>query len=179
MTWLTENVVPLLVVGLIVEGILAVALYQTGRALFATAMGVVGVLLVAAVLAEWLVETDVERVQGTLHSCADALERNDADAVLAYIAPQLGIQNRIKQAMALYEVREVTITNLEIAINGLTPRPTAKAQFYALVRVRDLRGQLPYENARPKFQVTLTEENGRWLVTDYSVDVAGVANAVP
>src|SRR5262245_54422670 len=83
-----ESPWPALWLGLLAEALLGLAWYQTGnKRLFQAMVGALVVMLLLLAL-ELLVVTDREAVSNTLEDTANAMETNDLNQVLAFIAPE-------------------------------------------------------------------------------------------
>jgi hypothetical protein len=121
---------------------------------------------------EWLVVTDREHVSNTLEDVADALETNDLDLVMGFIAPEA---TRLRSDAQTYlpniVIRDANIGgDLEVTVNRLTNPPTARATFTGRLTGAS-RGpdRWPHENFVRKFTLKLRQEEDRWLLTDYEL----------
>jgi hypothetical protein len=167
-TWLFEEPLPIIFVGIVVEAILAGVFINTRRAVVLIPM--LGVLLVVLGLLaiEWAVVTDRERVEATMDGVAEALEANDWDRVRDYCAPDaLGTRARVNWAESHVRVTDTSIHNLEIEINRLTSPPTAEATFDGVVAVNVQSGLLIHDRYAARFVVQLHLVGDRWLITDH------------
>ncbi|MHB9046469.1 MAG: hypothetical protein ACYC35_11055 [Pirellulales bacterium] len=171
MTWFLETPVPAIFIGILLEAVLAVILFRTGRGTVLVAMAAVLTLVLVAVAVEWIVVTDVERVEATLDGAAAALESNNLPAVLAYIAPSAqAMRSQVSAILPQVVITKARIRNLKITVNKFTSPPTAKAEFTANFAGKGagaLQGQFPYENYVRAFTVKLRREGDRWLMTEY------------
>ena len=169
-TTLVENPVPIIFIGIVAEAVLGVVLLQTGRGVLLLAMLGVLLLVLGGVALEWLVVTEVERVEASLDGVAAALEANDSNAVVSYISPAAsGTRSRAQWALSEYEVTDTTIRNLEISVNRLTSPPTAEARFDGVISLAARKGaMLPYNNYPAQFTVKFRLEGDRWLITGHS-----------
>ena len=77
MTWVTEEPLPILFVGVLIEGFLLIALLQTAQRALLYLMIVTGILFGGLLLVEFVVVTDAEEVEMTLDTMAADLERDD------------------------------------------------------------------------------------------------------
>ncbi|MEX0713723.1 MAG: hypothetical protein WD278_15395 [Pirellulales bacterium] len=91
MSWLFEDSTGLIVAGVAIELVLAVALIKTGRGTLATVMLGALILVLAGVAVEKLVMTDRERVEAELDALAKALEANNVQRVLSHIHPSAAV----------------------------------------------------------------------------------------
>jgi len=176
MTTLLEDPLPIIFIGIVVEAVLGVAFVRTGRGAILLAM--LGVLVVASagVAVEWIVVTEVEQVEAALDEAAAAVEANDLDRAMGYLASSFDNRARgwMRWALGQFEFSTARITNLEItSINHLTSPPTAKARFIGVGHFTDREGQHPYRSHRAHFTVELHLEGGRWLIADLSQHDSG------
>ena len=176
MTMLLEDPVPIIFIGIVVEAVLGVAFMRTGRGAILLAMLGVLILASAGVAIEWIVVTEVEQVEAALDEAAAAVEANDPDRAMSYLASSFDNPARgwIRWVLARFEFSTARITNLEVtSINHLTSPPTAKARFIGVGHFTDREGQYPYRTQRVRFTVELHLEGGRWLVADLSEHDSG------
>ncbi len=173
MNTLLENPVPILLVGVLVEAVLGVILWCTGRG--AVFLAMIGVLLVvlAGVGLEWLIVTDRERIETALAGAAAALEGNPtgddrAGMLDEYIAESAReTRELVVWALNRVEFTEVRITNLEISVDRRTSPPTAKVELNGYTAFKDRKGEFPYERRLVELTMTLHRaERKRWLITD-------------
>ncbi len=168
MTILFENPLRIIFIGIVIEALLGIVLFRTGRGALLWAMLGVLALTLAGVVVERMVVTQRERVEMTLDGITSALEANDLKRVLSYIAPgAVQTRNRAAWALGRIEVQSARIYKLEITINRLTSPMTAKAAFFGHVRYRDRQGEIPYNNYGSRFVVDLHKEGAAWVVTGH------------
>jgi len=173
MALLIENPLPIILFGIIAEAILGVILLQTGRGVLLWAMGGVLVVVLCGVGLEWLVVTDVERVEAVLGRTVAALEDNDLEAVLACCSESADHTRReARRAIRLVEFTRVKITRLDIQIIRHTSPPMAKARFSAMVAGRDRKGNFGQVKKPIGFTLTLREEPDGWRVTEHVLENA-------
>ena len=169
MTWLFEEPLPILFVGVTVEAILAAVLVQTGQRAVLGAMVGTAVLFGGLLLLEKLVETETELVERTLDTIVRDLKKNDVDAVLEHISSQaVSARERLRTMLPQAAIDDVKIkSNLEIMIRPELNPPMAVARFNA-VFVGSYRGPVAASGRYPVFLVvTLFKEEGRWKIGDY------------
>ena len=168
MTTLVEDPTWIIVLGIVVEAMLAVLLVNLRQGWIAWVMLGVFVLVLAGVGLEWLIVTDRERVEATLCGAAEAVEANDLDRLLMdYIDPHANLARQLAtDALKSLEVTSAKISGLRVKINELTSPPTAEAKFIGSVRFEDPRGRIPYRSRAANCTILLRLENDRWLVTD-------------
>jgi len=167
-----ESPWPFLIVGLVLETLLAVALFSTGRGKLLWAMGGVGLVILMGVFIEEKTVTDTKRVRQTLDNAVRGLVANRADLVKACIVSGEdgnAARNETDWALRMAEFREISIHNLEVRFNTHTNPPTAETTFMVFVRGRARGGEYTDmgEISRPvNMKVKLRKESGRWLVYD-------------
>jgi len=168
MATLFESPMPFIFFGIIAEAVLATVFVSTRRGVILLVMLGVLALVFGGVGLEWLVVTDVERVEATLDGAADALVAGDLDEVCSYIAESAG-QTRSRAAWALRaaDFTDINIHNLEISINELTSPPTAEARFRVVLHYVPKTELIPYRAYPMGLTVELHQVNDRWLVTDH------------
>lgn len=173
MTMFLESPWPALVVGALALGLLGVAYHNTGHPRLRLAIiAAVGVTLLM-LLVQWLVVTEREAVSDTLEQMAVALESNQIDAVLGYLAPDAGaIRTDAQRYLPGVEISDANIGgDLQVTVNRLTNPPTARATFTGRISGvnRSPAERSPYENFVRPFTLTLRQEGDRWLITGYEM----------
>jgi len=168
MTWLVEDPLPIVLVGVAAEVVLLVLLLQTDRGRLM--LGMLGVLMLTGLLltVEWLVVTDRERVEGTLQEIATALEQQNTAGVLSHIARDAAdLRGEVQSRLARHQIAEARIgSHAKITFNRLTDPPSATARFLARIKLRG-GGNTPEGNFAGRFTVQLVEEDGQWKVAGY------------
>ncbi len=169
MTWIVENPAPVIVVGLLVEALLAIALLRSGRGVLLGVMAAVAVVVAGLVVLEWAVETEVERVEATLQNLERALESNDLKRILAHIDPEA---DRLRTVIGRFQPRyEITTANvgrdLKVTIDESTNPPTARAVFTARIHGEDRRGTFAGGTWINELELILRRHDDRWLLYDY------------
>ena len=169
MTWITEEPLPILFVGVLIEGFLLIALLQTARRALLYLMIVTGILFGGLLLVEFVVVTDAEEVEMMLDTMAADLERDDLPALLAHIsdtAPEL-------QQMARTRLKQVVVSraaikgNLQITVRRQKNRSWAIAKFNVVIIASDRTGTVEgYRYAR-YLVVRLRKQGGRWRMTGF------------
>lgn len=163
-----ESPWPILIVGLVIETVLAIALFRTGRGLVLVLMGGVALLVLLGVLIERWTLTDTKRIRQTLETAAAGLQANNARQVETCIVPGPdgdAARAKVGWALSVAEFRELTIRNLEVKFNYQTSPPAAETTFTVWACGKDHGGTLPDEITRPvAMKVKLRKESGRWLV---------------
>jgi ketosteroid isomerase-like protein len=168
MSWIVEDVTWLIALGIVVEAILAVVLFRTGRGAVMFLVAGVLALVLAGVVVERLIVTEREEVEQTLDALTAALKSGDLPAVLDHLAPEASYARDMAQThLPQVKISEARVRNLDITINPLTSPPTAEARFRGIMTIKDLRGQFPYEHYLQRFTVHFRREGDRWLLVDY------------
>jgi len=173
MTALLESPWPAIVVGVMAAGLLGVAYHNTGNPRLRWAMAGTLAAVLLLLLVEWLVVTDREAIADTLEDVAVALETNDLDAVLAYLAPE-GDRIRLdaQRYLPAFEISDANVGgDLEVVVNRVTNPRTARVTFTGRISgaSRNLAERSPYENFVRPFTLRLREDEDRWLITDYDM----------
>jgi hypothetical protein len=163
-----ESPWPILILGLAVEAILAIALFRTGRSVLLAAMAGVAMLVLLGVLVERWTVTDTKRIGQTLEAAAAGLVAGKQENVAPWIVPDADgnpAREKVGWALSVAQFQEISIRNLEVKLNYHTSPPTADSTFTAWVRGRDRHDVYPGEISRPvAMEVKLRKEAGRWLI---------------
>jgi ketosteroid isomerase-like protein len=169
MHYFTEDPLWMIFLGVVVEAVLGVILFSTGRGWVLWAMIGVALLVLLGLGVEMLIVTDREEVERTIDEVIAALEANDVEGVLRHLAPEARRSRRRAQwALGRVEVQKAVVYNLEITVNRLESPPTARARFFGHIAYRDRKGESPYSNYGTKFFVDFRKEGDRWVVTGHS-----------
>lgn len=167
MTWLLEDSTPAIVLGVLLEALLALVLLKTGRRAALAAMGGVLVLVALAVLVERWVVTDREQLEELFARLAAALAARDADTVLAAIDPAAARVRSDARRVLAARLDEVTITDLRIALRPRGQPSTAEADLTARASSRPGRGSPAAQSVMGRFLIQLRKEQDRWLIESY------------
>ena len=169
MAWLFEDPKLVLTAGVLVELLLGVALFQTGRGVLGLVMLGVAVLVASLLLVERVVVTDREQVGDSLHRAAAAVEAGDIAAALCLVAPDapLAVKTEVRRLTERFDVTKVKLNGLRIVVDKRANPPVARATLRVIVSARDRRGHSPYNNFIGTFAVDLRRDNDRWVVFDY------------
>ena len=164
-----ENPVPIIVTGIVVEAILGAILVSTRRGAILWWMLGVLILVVIGLVVERLVVTENKRIVATLDGAKAALEANDLNRLLPYLAPSAAqTRDRASQVLGMVEFVSISLRGLQIGeINRLTSPPTVQTRFTAIIGFRDRTGSIPYEHRPVGLIVGLRKEGDRWLITDH------------
>jgi hypothetical protein len=163
-----ESPWPILILGLVLEMVLAIALFRTGRGVVLGAMAGVALLVLLGLAVEHWTLTDTKRIRQTLEAAAAGLRAGNARQVDASIVPDADgevARQLVVWALSRAEFLELTIRNLEVKFNRRTSPPTADTTFTVWVRGTDRSGMYPGEISRPvAMEVQLRKESDRWLI---------------
>lgn len=177
MTWFTENPLPLVLLGVIVEAMLAVVLARTGKRGVLWGMIGLAVFVIGAVVLERYIVTPREELKAALEEVRAIVAANDPQKLLTRIDTNQEVarlRNRVQGDLANVTVTEAKITELkddDIKVNG----DRAQMKFIGSVDLKAA-GSL---NAPPhivlKFNVTWRKKDGVWIVTaaEYSPLLSG------
>lgn len=169
MALFVESPWPSLMLGVVVEALLAIALVRTGRAAIVAPMLFVLAVTTGLVILERTIVTESEEVEDALDAVASALEANDLPAVLAAFSPDCTRLGEVRSALSRFTVVRAHVGgDLEVRPNRLTLPPSATAYFTGRVEGKDKRGAVPYEHMIRKFKVRLERHGQKWLIADYS-----------
>jgi hypothetical protein len=165
-----ESPWPAVVVGIVVETMLAIALLRTGRGVILWAMLAVAALVGAAVAVEHFTVTDRKLVGQTVYGAAAAVESNDFNRLMTFVAPRaVEIRGEAQRVLAEIKFSKVSVRNLEVVVNRLTSPPSAKATFNVFVSGADRRGEFGELSRPAKVALSLDLIDGRWLITAHDV----------
>jgi len=171
MTWLTEDSVPLLIIGSLATVFMAAIWFQSGgqRALLCVTIAV-ALLTAGGVGIEQLIVTPQEEVSNTLHTIARALENNDLDEVLRHVhSTRQNLRRDTKSYLSRYELTQLKIKrNLEVMIFDNENPPRAETEFNAVAIGRDNRGMDGVRRYPFFIKVTFVKEDDAWKVSGYS-----------
>jgi hypothetical protein len=165
-----ESPWPILIVGLVVELLLVIALFQTRKGKLLWAIGGVAVLVLAGLLVERYTITDSKLVRKTLDSVAAGLVANSKEKVYDCIVPGPdggAARGKTDEAFRIAEFYSVSIRNFDVKINYNTSPPTAVAEFTVVVHGKLHLGEMADigDVTRPvRIKVQLRKQSGRWLI---------------
>jgi hypothetical protein len=174
MTAFLESPWPALGLAALALGLLGVAWHNTRHPRLIHGMFGVLALMLVLLLVQWLVVTDREAIANRLEGMAVALESNDLERVMAFLAPD---GDRIRADARHYlpgvEVSDANVGgDLIVTVNRLTSPPSARATFTGRITAanRNPAERMPHDNFVKKFTLKLRQEpGGSWLVTDYEM----------
>ena len=150
MTWVVEEPLYIVILGVVTLAFLGFAWMQTGyRSLLHAALGAAA-LTAGLLLLEYMVDTESERIEATLQRIARDVERNDLEAILAHVysgAPDtLALA---QQEFPRYSFERVNIKhNVEIVLDETANPPAANVTFNVVVDVTELASNIKYHVPR-------------------------------
>jgi hypothetical protein len=169
MSLLLESPWPALVIGVIVEAVLAIAFLRTGLAKILIAMAGVLAITLLLLLVERVVVTEFEEIEDTLYAAAAAIEAGDVQRVVDYVSPQAPeLKQYAERALRQFTLSEVRIGNdLKVQVNPLASPRSADVHFTVKITGRDRKGSIPGGTILERADLTLHKIDGRWYVADY------------
>ncbi len=174
MTMFLESPWPVLIVGINVEAILAIALLVTRRGMLLGWMAGAAGAVALAVLLEWAVVTDREAISDAMYDCTAAAETNDAERLLGHISPAGAsgpLHDEVRRMFERYEVTLARILDLQITVDRQADPRTAKAAFQVIGQGRDRRGEIFLPGTYGgRLIVNLRREGDRWLIIGYTAE---------
>ena len=173
MGWLVEDPTAVLVAGGFIEAALAIALFTTGRGVIVIAMAATAILVVAGVLVEKLVVTEVERVQAMFDEISAAGEANDVEKVVSFVdrtkPTGQALEAWMRTGMSQVTIDSVSLYGLKIDVEHGAQPLWARARFRLHVTGRDNLQQIPYTNYSAIFEVWLEKHGDSWKFVDYKM----------
>ncbi|MEX1042462.1 MAG: hypothetical protein WDZ51_17655 [Pirellulaceae bacterium] len=170
MTWLFDQPLPILIVGVLGGAILAGTLAQTGNRLFLKLLLAWITLFGLLLVVEYGVITDREQVQATVYEIAAALEANDTARVQRSISDDAAdLQREVEQKLNYVHVEAVKIKrNMEVNfVEQVTPR-VAVAKMN-VVFIGNLKSGITSEGRFPTYLILTFQQEAdqAWRLADY------------
>jgi hypothetical protein len=172
MTWLYEQPLVIVLVGVAILVALGAAWSATGRKELLVALGVALALMVVGLVVERLVVTDREAIEATLLEIARDVQSNNQRAVARHIysgAPAL--KQRAEAEMPHYRFTECRITRINAVNVDERAQPRAAIAEFNLIASGSFHEEgLEISDASVPRWVRLhmvRERDGRWAVQDY------------
>jgi hypothetical protein len=171
---LPDNPIPLFVLGLLVQLVLGILLWQTGRGWIVLLMAACGLASIAALAYEIVHVSPAEQIAARLDEIAELLETNEANRVVECIIPEA---TRVR-AEALAQLRQIRVEeasmagDLRIAFEPAADpeKPEAIATFNGRIKAQLVRDPTPYNQFVQRFRVWFRKQNGKWMVTNYELN---------
>ena len=168
MTWLLEEPIYILILGVLTLAFLGFALMQTGYRKIFHAMLAVVALTAGLLLLESLVLTEREQLEADLETIARDVESNNLETILSHVysgAPETLADAR--REFPNYTFDRVDIkNNVEVVFEMEQEPPKALVTFNVVVDVRQ--DTIDFGSVPQFVKVTLMFENGHWRVAEYS-----------
>lgn len=173
MPWITETIWPAVLIGLVLEIVLAVMVVASGRGRLLGAMIGVLVVTLGLVAVERFVVTEREEVALALDAVAAALTTNDFSQVLAHVSQSKSAAPTRAAAQAnlgrvVIRTAEVG-SDLKIDLQTEAQPPTATARFVARFSGSDKSGQASFDKYVQRLEVNLVKEDGQWRIATYKL----------
>jgi len=174
MTWLYEQ--PLVIVALGVGLILALgaAWSASGRKELLYGVGAAFVLLIAGLITERLVVTDSEAIRATLLTIARDVQSNNRRAVLAHIhsgSPEL--KKKAEAELPNYDFTECRVTKVhKVEVDRSAEPHSALVEFNVIASGTFKQSGMELTDTVPrwvKLQM-LRDKDGRWTIANYEHD---------
>lgn len=165
-SWLVEDPTPILILGGIGAAIFAAVVFFTGRVVYLTGAGIALAVMGMALLTDYLVITDRERIEDVIAAGAAAMEANRVDDVLKLVSPKATkLHELARSTMQMVTFQRIRVTTTpKITINPLTSPKSAEASFTA---VADVKGAGFGELKVPRrVEIKFEWQDDRWIVTD-------------
>jgi hypothetical protein len=174
MTWLFEQPLIVVVLGVALIFALGAAWSASGRKELLYAAAAVLVLLIAGLAIERLVITDREAIRATLHTMARDLKNNDRRAVLAHIHPE-SPELRQKAAAELpnYQFTDCRVTKVHlIDVDSHAEPRSALVEFNVIASGTFREGNVEITSTVPRWVKLhlLLDKDKSWKVVDYEHD---------
>lgn len=169
MSWLFEDPTTLIVAGVLIEALLAVAFVNTRQIKVAIAMVAVLALLLAGLAVEQFVVTDYEKIEAALDGAARSMRANDVTGVLDQIDPQAaGMRQTVEATLGRARVTDAKVKDIKVEFHRLTSPPTAEAEFIGNVK-GSFQGGIDVGEGMVvrRIRVDFVRRGDRWLMTGY------------
>ena len=171
MTWLFEEPLLIIIVGLVTSAIIGFFWSQTGKRQLLLLLILVLVATVALLGIERFVQTDREQIKATLHEVAELVEQNELVRALEHVhSSRDDIRRRAATRLAGLKFERVSIKkNLNITIAPQSNPKQATATFNAVASLAEDAGFVEAHRPIPRFvEIEFEMEGGQWHVIDYS-----------
>lgn len=165
MSWFTENPLPPVLIGVIIEALLVVVLMRTGKRSVLWGMVALAALVVGIVVLERSIVTPREEVKQAIEEIRALVEANDRPALLQRIDSNPGVaelRNRVQSDLAQIHVDQAKVTDLrdeDIKID-----PAATRAKVGLIGSVDVSGAAKAHIVL-RFDIDLRKRDGQWILT--------------
>ncbi|MBA4016826.1 MAG: hypothetical protein C0483_06540 [Pirellula sp.] len=165
MSWFTENPLPPVLIGVILEALLVVVLMRTGKKSVLWGMVGLAALVAGIVVLERSIVTPREEVKQAIEEIRALVEANDRPALLQRIDSNPGVaelRNRVQSDLAQVHVDQAKVTDLrdeDIKIDAGATRANV-----TLIGSVDVSGAAKAHIVL-KFEIDLRKRDGQWILT--------------
>jgi hypothetical protein len=169
MTWLTENPLPIAVIGALLAAFAAIVF--SARRNLGSLIALAGVAAATLLLlgVERLIVTDREHVETALGDLMAAIEANDVPGALAVIDPAAADMRADAQAlMPAVKVDKARATSVEVELPEQTQPLTATARFRGILQGLHPQSGTPVAYVNQRVDVGWVKRDGRWLANGYT-----------
>ena len=183
MTWLFEDVTPLLSVAALLEVVLIFALLRSGERRLLFFITGVAIVCSVSVVIEAVVETEKERVEEAIEKTRQAVLTNDLQQVLQTIGPESRrLQSMANHYLARFTVQDIKITDgpqLRFFQNAVPP--SVDVTLNARFDFDPMKGTLAYRGGviRVDGELRLFSNGWRWTDAEFSNPLSSTRNRVP
>jgi hypothetical protein len=168
--WLADNALWIWVGGA-VAFTMATVVYSQTRSVMSLAAGAAVLVLTATLLVvEYVIETPREAVERTLYELAAAVEANDVDATLSYLAVSAApeVRKEIREQMPLVKIERARVLSTPKIELASGPEPaTATVQcrglIVAVIKQTGMKG-----GAEDEVTLTFVKNGDRWQLENYT-----------
>jgi hypothetical protein len=172
MTWLFEQPLAIVIIGVVLLLGLGTAWSMTGRKELLYALGATLALIVVGLIVERLVITDREAIQATLLTIARDVQSNNRRAILGHVhSSATELKQRAETELANYQFTECRVTRIHLVdVNARAQPRSAVVEFNVIASGTFRQGTLEVSDTSVPRWVRLNmlrENDGRWTVESY------------
>jgi len=162
---LFEDALAIISLGVAAEIILAILLVWSGRGVLLWVMGGVLAITLGLLGLERLVVTERETLAATIDEGRTAVEANNLEASLRFVAPQAQeVRAAVRDYLWRFTFRDVKISGLEIVIDHDAKPLTAKVKAVVQAGFRDRKGELTLDRYVTSVNLEFEKQGDRWVV---------------
>ena len=171
MTWLCEQPLAIVVIGVLTLIVLGAAWSATGRHELMHALAITFLLMVAALVTERLIVTDREAIEATLMKIAKDVQSNNIHAVTSHVysgAPEL--KQKAEGEMPNYHFTECRITKIhKTDVDPKSQPRTAVVEFNVMASGSFKAEGMEISDTIPRWVRLhmVREKDGTWAVQNY------------
>lgn len=170
MNWLAENALPIWVGGAVALTMAVVVYLQTRTNGAMAAIGAVVAITAAILTAEWLMETPREAVERTLYELAAAVEANDVQRALTFLAPTADarIRDDVETLMPLVTIERARIIGTpKIDVAEVSDPNSATVECRGII-VATVKQDGMNGGQEDRLTMNWVKSGDRWLVESYT-----------